>query len=160
MIERKWCKRVHKKCVLPLRREISDIEYHLIGKGTDVFNSPSVVVHGYGLLATSDVLQKSGAIFVNPQFQVSGLQFKLMSALEARMIILSNEKSVAGLNSDLKEYLLTYEDFDEAKLKLRELIIDGRLGDEMIERLKKLNTKKFYDEEMYENNRIILENWL
>ena len=96
-----------KNVFTPLRLEIPDIEYHLIGKGTDVFDYPSEGVYGHGFLATNNILQNSGAIFVNPQFQVSGLQFKLISALEARMIVLSDEKSVAGLNSGLKEYLVT-----------------------------------------------------
>ena len=149
-----------KNVFTPLRLEIPDIEYHLIGKGTDVFDYPSEGVYGHGFLATNNILQNSGAIFVNPQFQVSGLQFKLISALEARMIVLSDEKSVAGLNSGLKEYLVTYEDFDDAKLKLRDLITDGSLSEETMERLKKLNFKNFYDQEMYKNNKKIMKNWL
>ena len=144
----------------PLRLDMPEIEYHLIGNGTEAFDCPHEGIYGHGFLETGDILQKSGAIFVNPQFQVSGLQFKLMSALEARMIILSNKKSVAGLNSSLREYVLRYEDSDDAKSKLRVLLNDGSLSFEMMERLKKLNIKKFYDQEMYQNNRNILESWL
>lgn len=149
-----------KEVFKPLRLDIPEIEYHLIGKGTEAFDCPREGVYGHGFVETNDILQKSGAIFVNPQFQVSGLQFKLMSALESRMIILSNEKSVAGLKSSLREYLVKYEDFDDAKSKLRLLLNGGSLSFEMMERLQKLNIEKFYDQEMYQNNRIILESWL
>ena len=87
--------------IFPKVKEIiSDVEFHLYGKNTEVFNSPQDKVFGHGFY-DGDGFPEEGALYINPDIIGGGVKLKLMSLFENGIPFISTPYGFEGYSSAL-----------------------------------------------------------
>jgi hypothetical protein len=137
----------------------NEYEYHIIGKGSKNFDEPNAGVYGYGFVENLDLFTNNNYIFVNPQFQVSGLQFKLLYALQNKMVILSNINSAKGFNQNIQDYMLLYQGYNHALNLIKNYNSNNEFRQKYINKMITICKSDVFTKNMYSNNYKILTNF-
>lgn len=69
--------------VLPIiQQTVSEIEFHLWGRRTEMYNNPSQKIFGHGFWVMEGFPCVEGTLYVNPDIIGGGVKLKLFSLIE------------------------------------------------------------------------------
>jgi glycosyltransferase involved in cell wall biosynthesis len=113
---------LHKSIFPALRKEISDLEFHLAGSFMDS-NFPSEVTNGFfnhGYVEDSNEFLKTHGILVLPILSGSGVRMKLLEAMALGLAIVTTHQGAMGVNA-IDSFVLA-DDTEDIILKTKELL--------------------------------------
>lgn len=85
-----------------LKNNIPNIEFHLWGGGTEIFEDPHNKIFGHGFY-DGDGLPMKDALYINPDIIGGGIKLKLMSLMEKGAAIITTPFGFEGYKNDLIE---------------------------------------------------------
>ncbi|MEE0194983.1 MAG: hypothetical protein UEP29_04985 [Phocaeicola massiliensis] len=105
------------KNILPeVRQVVPDVEFHLWGRGSLVFNDELNNVYGHGFF-DGDGMPLSGSLYINPDIIGGGIKLKLQTLIENGVPFISSVFGYEGYSKDLidNQYIIVKEEDDWAE---------------------------------------------
>lgn len=95
-----------------IKQIIPDVQLHLYGSGTTLYNNPSVDIFGHGFYNGTDIVPMRNALYINPDVIGGGIKLKLQTYIEAGVPFISSYFGFEGYNKQLidKDYCIVEED--------------------------------------------------
>lgn len=95
---------------------IPDVEFHLWGKGSELYNDVKLSIYGHGKYMNDDLPEKN-SLYVNPDIIGGGIKLKLMSLIENGAPFISSVFGYEGYPKSLIDdyYIIVKEDNDWVK---------------------------------------------
>lgn len=91
-----------------LHQEKPQIEFHMWGAGTDVFNNPSNGIYGHGYYDGEGLPSLSEGFFINPDLTGGGIKMKLLDLFKEGATFISTPFGYEGYSSDLVDNKYCY----------------------------------------------------
>lgn len=90
-----------KDVFLPLHKQIPDLEFHLWGAWTQIFNDPSNNIFGHGFYKGKGLPELENGLFVNPDILGGGVKIKMIDLFEQGASFISTPYGYEGYDKKL-----------------------------------------------------------
>jgi len=84
-----------------LQKSLPDIEFHLWGVGSEMFNNPSKHIYGHGFYDKDGLPLCGESLYINPDIIGGGVKIKLLSYFEAGAPFITTPYGFEGYSKDL-----------------------------------------------------------
>lgn len=86
---------------LPLHKQLPDLEFHLWGAWTEIFDDPSNKIFGHGFYKGKGLPEVENALFVNPDILGGGVKIKMLELFEQGASFISTPFGYEGYDKSL-----------------------------------------------------------
>lgn len=91
-----------------LKKRFPHLEFHLWGRGTQMFNNPKVSVFGHGFYDGDEFPDVESSLFVNPDLMGGGIKVKLCTYFENKVKFITSPFGFEGYDKSLIDNNLSY----------------------------------------------------
>ena len=86
---------------LPLHKQMPELEFHLWGAGTQIFDDPANNIFGHGFYDGKGLPEVENGLFVNPDILGGGVKIKMLDLFEEGASFLSTPYGYEGYDKNL-----------------------------------------------------------
>lgn len=106
-----------------IKESIPDIEFHLYGKSTEIFNDTKLKVFGHGFYNSDGFPFKGEALYVNPDIIGGGIKLKLLTYFDNGIPFISTPFGYEGYDKSLIDNKFCYvEEMDTWAIRIIEIL--------------------------------------